>query len=171
MFAISVPRTVAVGLLVLSLLGLGACGSEAKQNDGIATGGGPGAPTAQGSAGPSPALDDNERTRQYVACLREHGVQVADPEAGKQVRLDEDRPQDKQAAQACRQYLPTAVTGKGGDITLLREYAACMRRSGFPDFPDPDPDRGIQLPKSLLNDPAYKSADSACGQNLKGGGK
>jgi hypothetical protein len=63
------------------------------------------------------------------------------------------------------------VTGKAGDMNLLRQYAACMRRSGFPDFPDPDPDRGIPLPKSLLNDPDYKSADSTCGQNLKGGGK
>jgi hypothetical protein len=169
MFAVSVPRPLAVGLLALSLLGLGACGAE--HDDGIATGGGQSAPAAQGSAGPSPAADNNARTRQYVACLREHGVQVADPEAGKQVQLNEDRPQDKQAAQACRQYLPTTAVGKGGDITLLRQYAACMRRSGFPEFPDPDPDRGIQLPKSLLNDPGYKSADSTCGQNLKGGGK
>jgi hypothetical protein len=170
MFAVSVPRPLAAGLLAVSLLGLGACGSE--PDDGIATGGGSSAPAAEASAaGPSPAADNNERTRQYVACLREHGVQVVDPEAGKQVRLNEDRPQDKQAAQACRQYLPTAVTGKAGDMNLLRQYAACMRRSGFPDFPDPDPDRGIQLPKSLLNDPDYKTADSACGQNLKGGGK
>jgi hypothetical protein len=170
MFAASVRRRLGAGLLAVSLLGLGACGSE--PDDGIATGGGSTAPASQASAaGPSPAADNNERSRQYVACLREHGVQVADPEAGKQVQLNEDRPQDKQAAQACRQYLPTAVTGKAGDMDLLRQYAACMRRSGLPDFPDPDPDRGIQLPKSLLNDPVYQTADSECGQNLKGGGK
>lgn len=171
MFAVSVSRPLVAGLLVLSALGLGACGGSAP-DDGIASGGGQSAPPAgAASAGPSPAADQGERARQYVACLRAQGVQVADPEAGKQVQLNEDRPQDKQAAQACRQYLPTAVTGRGGDMNLLREYATCMRRNGFPDFPDPDPDRGIQLPKSLLNDPAYKTADSECGQSLKGGGK
>jgi hypothetical protein len=169
MFSLSLSRPLAGGLLALSLLGLGACG--AKPDNGVATAGGRSAPAAQDSAGPSPAADDTERTRQYVACLRAHGVQVADPEAGKQVRLHEDRPQDKQAAQACQQYLPTTVAGKSGDVAVLRQYATCMRRSGFPDFPDPGPDGGIQLPKSLLNDPAYKSADSTCGQELKGEAK
>jgi hypothetical protein len=170
MFAVSVSRPLAAALLALSASALGACGSSAP-DDGIATGTGQSAPAAETSAGPSPAADQNERARQYVACLRGQGVQVADPEAGKQVQLNEDRPQDKQAAQACRQYLPTAVTGRGADMNLLRQYATCMRQHGFPDFPDPDPDRGIQLPKSLLTDPAYKAADSECGQDLKGGGK
>jgi hypothetical protein len=51
----------------------------------------------------------------------------------------------------------------------MREYSACMREHGLPTFPDPDPQHGLQLPKSLLNDPSYAAADQACSAKFKGG--
>jgi hypothetical protein len=153
-------------LLILALLCVGAC---AKSDGGGVATAGESTPTADSSVGPPPAADERERARQYVACLRQQGVRVADPEAGKQIELDEDSPQDKQAAQACRQYLPTTINGRGGDTSGQREYAACMRRNGLPAFPDPDPDHGLQLPKSLMNDPNYAAADRTCGELAKPG--
>jgi hypothetical protein len=157
-----------VASTLLIILGLGGCGGG-PDDKGIATAGKQ-APSAT-ATGPSPAADNAQRIRQYVSCLRAHGVKVADPEAGKQVQLDEDRPQDKQAAQACRQYLPESATTRGGDTSAMREYAACMRRQGLADFPDPDPDRGLLLPKSILNDPEYGVADRACAGKIKAGKK
>ncbi|MFC7546459.1 hypothetical protein [Plantactinospora sp. GCM10030261] len=155
-----------VGALLLVALGLSGCGGG-DDGGGIASAGA-GAASPAADTGASPAADPAERQRQYLACLRSHGVQVADPEQGKNVEL-EDRPQDKAAAQNCRQYLPTNAGGGTADLGPLRAYAACMRDRGLTDFPDPDPERGLQLPKSLLNDPAYQAADQECGRDAKAG--
>jgi hypothetical protein len=154
-----------VTVLFVAALVIGACGGT--KDDGIATGD-PSA-TKGAATGSAPAANNQERLRQYVTCLREHGVEVADPEAGKQVQLNNDRPQDKEAAQACRQYLPTAAKGGSTDSNSMREYAACMRQHGLPGFPDPDPDHGLQIPKSLMSDPAYEAADRECGEGVKPG--
>ena len=154
-------------LLGLALIGLGGC--TGKTDDGIPSAGSSASAGGAGS-GPAPAEDPRSRLQQYVNCLRQHGVRVADPEDGKQVQLNEDRPEDKAAAQACRQYLPPAVSiANGGNIDTMRQYARCMREHGLPEFPDPDPERGMQLPKSLLNDSHYASADQVCSAQFKGG--
>ncbi|MGI5216061.1 hypothetical protein [Plantactinospora sp. CA-290183] len=170
MYARRARKNVIGTALLVALLGLAGCGGSDDDAGGIATAGESTASAPAGASGPPPAADEAERQRQYLACLRSHGVQVADPERGKQVELNEDRPQDKQAAQACRQYLPTNANAGKGDIGALREYSACMREKGLADFPDPDPERGLQLPKTLLNDPAFKAADQECGQGVKSGG-
>ena len=124
--ALTIRKNALVAVLFcLALPGIGACGEKA--DDGIPSAGSS-RPASDAASGPSPAADARARIQQYVNCLREHGVQVADPEAGKQVQLNGDRPQDKEAAQACRQYLPTTVNGgDGGDIETMRAYSACMR--------------------------------------------
>lgn len=44
---------------------------------------------------------------------------------------------------------PTPVSS--ADLAKLRQFAACLRRSGIPDWPDPDTDGSFTLPTRLQN--------------------
>ena len=51
-----------------------------------------------------------------------------------------------------------------GDAEKAVAYAQCMRKSGFPDFPDPDAEGRILL-RQRLDDrsaPAFRAAHAAC---------
>jgi hypothetical protein len=165
--SLSQERAGALLMLAVALSGLAGCAQE--PDDGVATARSPSAAVTTSVGGPAPAADQAERARQYVACLRQQGVEVADPDAGKQPELDRDRPQDKAAAQACRQYLPVTARDREWDVGTLREYSACMRREGFSDFPDPVPGQGLEIPKDVVRDPAFRAADQACWQGTKPG--
>ncbi|SNT65770.1 hypothetical protein SAMN05421812_12641 [Asanoa hainanensis] len=143
-------RTLAVPLLVLGL-GLAACDS-AGATPGVASAGG-GAPSASAAA-PS---GDEERGRAFAACMREHGVDMPDPQPGSKLgieldKLDKDKVLD--AVDACRDLMP----GGGKDVKLnpdqlerQRALAECMRANGVPDFPDPDPDGGAAVREYILD--------------------
>lgn len=158
-----------VGLPIVGVALLAACltGCGGDQGGGVATAGGTTATTTP--SGPPPASDTQQRLRQYAACLRQHGVQVPDPDQGKSVRITQtNQPQAKVAAQACQQY---AVGGdnsakSSAGIAQERTYAACMRQHGVADFPDPDPDSGLVVPKPVLNSPDYPAANRACAGSL-----
>jgi hypothetical protein len=101
--------------------------------------------------------------RQFAACLRSRGVDVADPAPGQQVQLKSKDDKAKAALRACAQFAPIATTGPDDtfDPVAARAYAACIRAKGFPDFPDPD-DQGIRVPKNLVNDARFNQADRDC---------
>jgi hypothetical protein len=142
------------------LLGAAACAEPA--DDGVATAGGE--TTSSSATGPAPATDRAERQRQYAECLRQHGIEVADAEAGKDVEVrDTDTEAAKEAARACQRYAPDSDAAKAGqDVAALREYASCMRANGVVEFPDPDPDGELSIPKTILNSPEFDAADRAC---------
>jgi hypothetical protein len=146
-------------ILPAVLLGVTACGGGS--DDGVATAGGS---TTSASPGPAPATDRAERQRQYTDCLRQHGVEVPDAEAGKGVEVS--TPNDeaaKQAAQACQRYAPDSDLAKAGsDVAALRAYASCMRDNGVTEFPDPNPDGTLLIPKSIRNAANFSTADRTC---------
>lgn len=147
-------------VLPVVVVAVTACGGQS--GDGVATAGGD--TTASSAAGPAPATDRAERQRQYTECLRQQGVEVPDAEQGKGVRVSE--PNDgkaKDAARACQRYAPDSDAAKSGaDVASLRQYASCMRANGVPEFPDPDPDGALIIPKSVVNGPNFESADRTC---------
>jgi hypothetical protein len=153
-------RLRAVALLPVIVLGVVACGAE--PDDGVATAGG--GTTQPSATGPAPATDRAERQRQYAECLREHGIEVADAEAGKDVEVTEpDKEAAKEAARACAAYAPDSDAAKAGaDVAALREYASCMRANGVTEFPDPDPGGQLSIPKAILNSPEFETADRVC---------
>lgn len=74
--------------------------------------------------------------------------------------------------QYCRTYLQDAVTAlqggrapqRPGSAELLK-YSECMRTKGFPDFPDPSGNGGLQLNVgSAMNpsNPAFRRASKLC---------
>ncbi|MEV4535675.1 hypothetical protein AB0J82_17790 [Asanoa sp. NPDC049518] len=144
-------RTLLVPLLALGL-GLAACDS-AGATPGVASAGG-GTPGASASAAPA---DDEERGRAFAACMREHGVDMPDPQPGSKVGITLDKVDKSKvlaAVDACRDLMP----GGGKDVKLdpdqlerQRALAECMRANGVPDFPDPDPDGGAAVREYILD--------------------
>ena len=143
-------KRLVVPLLLLGL-GLAACDS-AGATPGVATAGGA-TPAASASA-----VADDERGRAFAACMREHGIDMPDPQpggGGLGIQLDKiDKDKALGAVDACRDLMP----GGGKDVKLnpeqlekQRELAACMRANGVPDFPDPDPDGGRAVREYILD--------------------
>ena len=159
-------RLAATVLIPILGLVLVACGKDSKA-PGVATVNG-GGPAASASALPA---DQEEAQRKFAQCMREHGVDVADPEPGGRIKLDGsgiDKKTLADATEACQKLLPN-----GGELTNLspedleqaRKFAQCMRDHGI-DMPDPDPNGSIA--KILLdgnidiNSQAFKDAVQAC---------
>jgi hypothetical protein len=160
-------RIVGLPIIGVTLLALCLAGCGGNQGSGVATAGSSAATTTP--SGPPPASDTQQRLRQYAACLRQHGVQVPDPDQGKSVQLSQtNQPQVKAAAQACQQYAVGTDNGakSSAGIAQERTYAACMRQHGVTNFPDPDPDHGLVVPKTVLNAPGYPAANRACAGSL-----
>src|SRR4051812_23958448 len=98
-----VMRLSHVPLLVL-IVALAGC--AAQPTDHVATAASTGAVQPSGSV----AGDPDARLRQYAACLREHGLDVPDPQPGAGVRLDPKVPPatTEAAVKACAQYAVAA---------------------------------------------------------------
>lgn len=179
-------RTIAGALLALPLtitLAAAGCGKPAA-TDGVATAGGGADPAVSAGAA---SMTDEERQLKFTQCMRDNGVDLPDPEPGSEgkVRIavgpDVD-PQKVQAAmETCRSYLPNG--GKRGkldpeQVEKMRELATCMRENGVPEFPDPDPDGGINIVAEggiKRDNAAFKAALEKCQQFAPkirvGGGK
>lgn len=131
-------------------------------------------PPAGGSASASPTSDG----RQYAQCMREHGVDMPDPDPNGQIgdlgKIDRDSAAFKTAADACKQFLPY-----GGDLSKmdpktldqLRGFTQCLREHGM-DVPDPDPNSptlGLDQMKNIdRNNPTVQKAFDACKDKIPG---
>jgi hypothetical protein len=131
--------------------------------------------------GRSPA-DPQKAGLDFARCMRQHGIDVKDPEPGGGVTFNvgsEDRQRLDAAQKACEHYLRGALKPPSAakqqellDATL--KYARCMRGQGI-DFPDPQqsgngpvkigPGQGVNP-----NDPAFQRADKQCRRLLPGAG-
>jgi hypothetical protein len=67
---------------------------------------------------------------------------------------------------ACGSSTPSHHASNGGI-----KFADCMRSHGVPNFPDPSPGGGIQIPNGVNpQSPAFQSAQKACFGSAPGGG-
>lgn len=158
-------------LLVLALTG---CGSN--DDGGVASAGGDKTPTSSSTS----TLSSDERALKFAQCMREHGIDMDDPEPGKpnSVKVTgngKDRKKMDKAMEACREYSPGANSTGGTNKKAeeqARKFAECMRKNGVEDFPDPKPgQRGIQIDKKLADDPDFDKAQEKCQDLLPGGTK
>jgi hypothetical protein len=153
---------VAAPLLALGLA-LSGCAGQGGESPTVATAGN-GAPAAEESAAPS----DEDKAREFAACMREEGVDLPDPQpatgagpgakggGGFAVKVEGgDKEKVNAAMEKCRPLLPN-----GGEMKPLtpeqlerqRELAKCMRANGVPDFPDPDPNGGGGMIREFSQD-------------------
>jgi hypothetical protein len=165
-------RTILIALAV-PLFVLAGCADGS--DPGVATAAGTGAPAAPAAAeeGPEPAEDPQERGRQFAQCMRDHGVDMPDPDAnGGRVEFQAgaaDADKIDEAQQACQRYAP----GSGGTkaeidpatLEQMRAFSQCMRDNGVPGFPDPSADDGMLVRvggADGLDAEAMEAAQEAC---------
>jgi hypothetical protein len=176
------PVAVVAVLAVVGLLATG-CGSK-SDSPGVATASGTG---DQAGATTTTAGNKEQQLIAFTKCMREHGVNMADPtvDANGNVRLQSptgsDRPSEaemQKARDACQQYLRGVTQGfTAQNQTQFRDsllkYAQCMRENGY-DMPDPNfsnqgAGSGGPFGGAIdRNDPTFKKADAVCQHYLSG---
>jgi len=141
---------------------------------------GPGVAGHGSSSTPSlaPSGDFRQAQLAYAQCMRDHGIaDFPDPEPGGGLAiqgepgsdLDPDNPRFKAADEACKSLLPPQPAEEEEQARAdALAYARCMREHGFPTFPDPNPDGGLDLdlgkhPELDPDNPRFQAANEACG--------
>jgi hypothetical protein len=167
-----------LAVLALLLLVLAACSSA-----GVAT---IESADAETDATPSAEADPEQAMLDFAECMRENGVEVADPTGAGGLRAifgeDVDRadPEVQAAMDACREHLEgTFGDGDGGPGQLTPEqeeqmlaFAECMREHGI-DVPDPGAGGsrgGFAAADIDPQSPEFQAAMDACGGGVFGGG-
>jgi hypothetical protein len=151
-------------LLAVPLL-LAGCGA-APTTSGIASAGGAAAqPTASASA---PA-DRGEAQLKFAQCMRENGVDMADPNGSGTIRIQSKKGEQgktEKAMEACRHLMKDVVGDKGAApdpkrLDEMSKYAQCMRENGV-DMPDPEPNGRFVLKMPKGGEQKMKAAQEAC---------
>ncbi|MBT2231249.1 hypothetical protein [Nonomuraea sp. NEAU-A123] len=161
----SIRLLLAVPVLALALT---ACGAKAGEGDVASASGSTTSPAASASA----STDRRAAGLKFAQCMREHGVDMPDPEPNGPVAIQQ-RPGDEQkvqkAQEACKQFMQAAVGEKGKGLDpqkqdLLVKFAQCMRQHGI-DMPDPAADGRIEINiKEGTPEEKVKEAQTACKQ-------
>lgn len=151
----------AVFVLALALTG---CGGDA------------GARPAGGTSAPA-SLDPHAKGVKFAQCMREHGIDMADPEPGKPVTMKfmgVDQATVQKAMEACREWAPEGMTSGKQDpqqAERMRKFAQCMRDNGVEAFPDQE-GNGIRVDAKVAEDPDFEAANAKCAKEfLPGLGK
>ena len=137
----------------------------------------------------SPRERAQEGALKFARCMREHGVNIPDPQVGEGglVRIGPgpgagpgkgpnlDDAKTREAHEACEEHLE--LGGEAPDDAVLAEhrdafvaYARCMRAEGV-NVPDPGPEGGLMFRAGDPNStdprsPAFRRADEACHKHL-----
>ena len=170
---------------VLAMLGLGlvlalaACG-EAPDGDRVASLSGAGAATTTtGGATAAAAQDPQQAALDFARCMRQHGVDMPDPEVDDQGRIrvrigpgqGGKRP-DPAKLEAAQKACGSLMGGGDGDRQIdpaerdaMVDFARCMREHGI-DMPDPTGD-GLTVRRGDKGGPdpeseEFKAAERAC---------
>jgi hypothetical protein len=154
-----------VGIVVGLLLAIGVAGCGGADGGGAADKGG--SPTSSVAG---------DRVK-FAQCMREHGIDMPDPEPGNSGNADRmpdgvDPQKVDAAMQQCKQYMPNGGEPPKADPQQVEhqlEFAKCMRTNGVPDFPDPDANGAIQIKPGAggqlgldPSDPKFQAAQKAC---------
>jgi hypothetical protein len=108
----------------------------------------------------------------YNACMTDHGVPSTTPKNGGSLLNGDSTPSAQaEAEKACQKLLPPGSTPQRLTEAQMKKwltYAACMRKHGLPNYPDPkfvDNDTGVILnPGGVLDfhSPLVHAALKAC---------
>lgn len=127
------------------------------------------------AAAPQPSASSNQSAALELArCMRAHGFpDFPDPVRDDQGRWDfPPSAGDWRPPNECRDLVPgwkiafsdeQAMTPQ--EMTKRRQYSACMREHGLPDFPDPDENGNFPLPdriRQMEGEPSVRAAEQAC---------
>src|SRR4051794_6795387 len=124
---------------------------------------------------PAPPGDITKTLDDFVACPKDQGVEVPQPEPGKPLLVEAGQGDDakRDAIEACVPDLPPPSDGPrtAGNPDELKPFAQCMRDHGLPDFPDPT-EKGLVVQRDEVDPgthpggPTFDSAQEACKDEL-----
>jgi hypothetical protein len=166
-------RTVALIAVIPAVFGLAACGADGG-DDGVASAAGGG---GTASASPSQSLDPEEARLKFAQCMRQHGIDMPDPDGSGKVTI-KGRPGDEgkmQAAMKACQHFQQQAGGRLGNPNdpkvrdQMLKFAQCMRQHGI-NVPDPQPGQGLQFRVNKGSEAKMEAAQKACQQYAPGGG-
>ncbi|MDQ4132540.1 MAG: hypothetical protein M3179_04880 [Actinomycetota bacterium] len=174
------PRRLLLPAVVALTLLAAACGGGSGRGDEVATAGGGSDERAAGADDKS-KKDPQQAALEFARCMREHGVEMPDPEVDDKGRMviRRERPSgpsqateiDGEAHEACRHLLDGMAGPGDGKIDPEEQdralkFARCMREHGV-DIPDPNFDDGgatFQIRGEGFDpeSPTVKAAEEAC---------
>jgi hypothetical protein len=164
-----------IGLMLITGLAATACGDKDAPTKTVATAGANGGPSGGPQGDPSAGARGGDPVA-YAKCMRDNGVAgFPDPDKNGQIRLDpntvdQESAEYQKAQEACKQYVGSAAKvrddpGSQWTIENKLKYAKCMRDNGLANFPDPDKNGQLVLPRSFDPESAqFKAAENACQQ-------
>jgi hypothetical protein len=190
-------RTVSmVSMVALLVAALAACDRGAGgAASGIATAGGDSEAAATTSTVTNgDQADPADASLAYARCIRDNGfAEWPDPGPDGRMRvrmgpgtgIDPNDPRLQAAMAACQDLRPEGAGSQAGTadpeaVEAALAFARCMRESGVPEFPDPDPDGGIAAGGGGLavvgpgqggvdrNDPRVQAAMRTCSETTRG---
>jgi hypothetical protein len=170
-------RRLLLGALLPLLLGLVLAGCTGSgDDDGIASADSDASEEESNSGDGSEQLSEEEIYEQqleFAACLREHGVDIEDPQPGEPFRIQGRAEELEPAMEACRHLQPEGGgPGSGPEDPEMRErmlaFAECMRDNGVESFPDPQAGGGIQIGPEQADDPDFEAAQETCREEMGG---
>jgi hypothetical protein len=165
-----------LALLLVTLL-LGGCGSP-DSSAGVASAAGR---SGAGTTTPAPSLSPQEKALKFAQCMREHGVDMPDPQTTKDGggmviggpgMSKVAKPTMERAQRACQKILESVKPPELSDEEeqKLKEralkFAQCMREQGI-DFPDPQFQSGGGMTQRFEggqgpDDPRFRDASEKC---------
>jgi hypothetical protein len=172
--------------LALAVLGLGlalaACGGS-PDGDRVASLSGNGATGTTNGTAEDADKDPQQAALDFARCMREHGVNMPDPEVDEQGRIrvrigaggGGERP-DPKKLEAAQQACGSLMGGGDGDRQLdpaerdaMVAFARCMREHGI-DMPDPTGE-GLMVRRDGKDGPdprseKFQEAEQACDHHL-----
>ncbi|HEV2781651.1 MAG TPA: hypothetical protein VGX25_19885 [Actinophytocola sp.] len=166
-------RTVLLAAALLALVS-GCSGGEAPASQ-VASISGSQQPSGEAPAGDDGKTDE-DKAREYAKCMRDHGVNMKDPEitegGGVGLSIEGTDPETvKKAETECKSLLPNGgkpPTPDAEQLDRMRETAKCLREHGI-NVQDPtvdDPGIKIEGGDKEKVDEAMK----ACGESPPAGG-
>jgi hypothetical protein len=176
------PVLAALGLGLVLALALAACGGS--DGDRVASLSGAGATTTTTGGGQAGATRDPQQAAlDFARCMRQHGVDMPDPEVDDQGRVKvrigaggAGRRPDPAKLEAAQKACGSLMGGGDGDRQIdpaqrdaMVAFARCMRERGI-DMPDPTGD-GLVVRRDGDSGPdpeseAFKAAEQACDHHL-----
>jgi hypothetical protein len=164
-----------VGVLALMLAVAGCGGGGGGTANGVASLGDEATATTSASS----SGDNQQAAVAFARCMRQHGINMPDPNPDIDWGQEGQAPGWDAAWQACRQLLPPDPAAQdtrpsAQELGQLRAFAVCVRAHGI-DLSDPDPTTGNMtmggrpggVPREQLQSaPAYKAAEAACRDKL-----
>jgi len=139
-----------------------------------------GSTTTSQPSGPAGNNSDPNAFVRFVACMQRHGIHAQIGQGGRGVSIsggDPSSPQFKAAQKVCQKLLPgggpqpLTPAQEAQEVKELLVLAKCMRRHGYPSFPDPDSQGVFDFSGASAVDPNSTQFQQAMSTCRPGGGK